>query len=57
MIEQEWQALCGEDVDGGDVLRDEEVEGEAENRGARTPFELKAALAVGGRRPGRRVAV
>src|ERR1700758_2310274 len=31
--------MSGEDVDGGDDQRDEEVEGEAENRGARTPFE------------------
>jgi hypothetical protein len=27
VIEQEWQALRGEDVDGGDDQRDEEVEG------------------------------
>ena len=39
VIEQEWQALRGEDVDGGDDERDEEVEGEAENRGARIWFQ------------------
>jgi hypothetical protein len=39
MIEQEWQALRGDYVDGGDDQRDEEVEGEAENRGARAGFD------------------
>ena len=39
VIEQEWQALRGEDVDGGDDERDEEVESEAENRGVRTWFQ------------------
>ena len=39
VIEQEWQALRSDYVDGGDDQRDEEVEGEAENRGARTCFQ------------------
>lgn len=39
VIEHQWQALSGEDVDGGDDQRDEEVEGEAEDRRARTRFE------------------
>ena len=39
VIKQEWQALRGDYVDGGDDQRDEEVESEAENRGARAAFD------------------
>jgi hypothetical protein len=39
VIEQEWQALRGDNVDGGDDQRNEEVESEAEDRGAPIRFE------------------